>query len=120
VSEVADHFRERVHANLEGRFRDRPRAGALEGTVYRGRDAATQYCTAVEERWQDLKWEVEEIGDGESWVLALGRIRGRGRGSGAVIDARGAWLAHFRDGSVTYFRTCPDRTEAVKAVGLAK
>jgi ketosteroid isomerase-like protein len=97
-----------------------PVRAALEGTVYRGRDAATQYCTAVEESWQDLKWEVEEIRDGESWVLALGRIRGRGRGSGAVIDARGAWLAHFRDGSVTNFRTYPDRAEALKAVGLAE
>ena len=97
-----------------------PVRAALEGTVYRGRDAATQYCIAVEESWQDLDWEIEELRDGTDWVLALGRIRGRGRESGAVIDAHGAWLARFRDGRVTSFRTYPDRGEALEAVGLSR
>jgi ketosteroid isomerase-like protein len=96
-----------------------PVRAALEGTVYRGRTAAMQYCTAVEKSWEDLTWEVEEIKDGDGWVLALGRIQGRGRGSGAAIDARGAWLARFTDGLITNFRTYPDRREALKAVGLA-
>ena len=95
-----------------------PVRAALEGTVYRGRTAATQYCTAVEESWENLTWEVDEIKDGDSWVLALGRIQGRGRGSGAAIDTRGAWLARFRDGLVTNFRTYPDRREALEAVSL--
>jgi ketosteroid isomerase-like protein len=75
-------------------------------------------CAAVEESWENLRLEVEEIREGESWVLALGRIQGCGRGSGAVIDARGAWLARFHDGLVTNFRTYTDRAEALKAVGL--
>jgi ketosteroid isomerase-like protein len=95
-----------------------PVRAAIEGTSYRGPDAASQYCAAVEETWEDLRWEVEEIRDGGSWVIALGRIRGRGRDSGALIDTRGAWVAHFLDGSVTSFRTYPDRDEALKAVGL--
>jgi ketosteroid isomerase-like protein len=97
-----------------------PVRAALEGTVYQGPDAAAQYCAAVEESWENLRWQVEEIRDDGNWVLALGRIQGRGRGSGAVIDARGAWLARFRDGVVTHFRTYPDRGEALKAVGLAE
>jgi ketosteroid isomerase-like protein len=97
-----------------------PVRAALEGTVYRGRNAATEYCAAVEESWENLTWEVEEIKDGDRWVLALGRIQGRGRGSGAAIDAKGAWLARFRDGLVTNFRTYPDRREALEAVGLAE
>jgi ketosteroid isomerase-like protein len=97
-----------------------PVRAALEGTVYRGRNAAEEYCAAVEESWENLTWEVEEIRDGESWVLALGHIRGRGRGSGAAVDARGAWLARFCDGVVTHFRTYPDRSEALEAVGLAE
>ena len=96
-----------------------PVRAALEGTVYRGPDAAAQYCSAVEQTWENLTWEVEEIRDVGSWVLALGHIRGSGRGSGAVFDARGAWLARFRDGLVTNFRTYPDRGEALKAAGLA-
>jgi ketosteroid isomerase-like protein len=97
-----------------------PVRAALEGTVYRGADAGSQYCAAVEASWENLAWEVEEMKDGGSWVLALGRIQGCGRGSGAAIDARGAWLARFHDGLVTHFRTYPDRSEALKAVGLAE
>ena len=95
-----------------------PVRAALEGTVFRGPDAAAQYCAAVEETWENLVWELEEVRQGESWVLALGRIKGLGRGSGATIDARGGWLVRFRDGLITNFRTYPDRTDALEAVGL--
>jgi ketosteroid isomerase-like protein len=61
---------------------------------------------------------VEEIQDGGEWVLALGRISGRGRGRGAVIDARAGWVAQFREGLVTNFHTYADRTEPLEAVGL--
>ncbi len=95
-----------------------PVRAALEGTVYRGRNAGAEYCAAVEASWENLRWEVEEIRDGDDWVLALGRIHGSGRGSGATIDARGAWLVYLCDGKVTHFRTYPDRAEGLKAVGL--
>src|SRR3954454_14710790 len=77
-----------------------PVRAALEGTVYRGRDAGAQYCAAVDERWEDLTWEVEEFRDGDDWVLVLGHIRGRGRDSGVAIDSRAAWLAQFRAGLI--------------------
>ena len=94
-----------------------PVRSALEGTVFRGPDAAAQYCAAVDESWENLRWEIEEIRDGGSWVLALGRIRGGGRGSGAAIDARAGWVAHFRDGLVRSFHTYADRGKAFEALG---
>jgi len=97
-----------------------PVRAALEGTVYRGPDAAEQYCAAVEESWENLEWEVEEVRDGGDWVVALGRIRGEGRGSGAAIDARAGWVARFQDGLITTFRTYPDRADALEAVGLSE
>ena len=97
-----------------------PVRAPLEGTVFRGPNAGAQYCAAVDESWENLRWEVEEIQDGNGWVLALGRIRGGGRGSGAAIDARAGWVARFRDGLVTSFHTYTDRSEALKAVGLAE
>jgi ketosteroid isomerase-like protein len=95
-----------------------PVRAALEGTVYRGPDAAAQYCAAVDESWETLRWEVEEFRDGVGWVLALGRIRGRGRDSGAEIDARAGWVALFRAGLVTNFHMYADRADALHAVGL--
>ena len=90
----------------------------MEGTVYRGPDAAAQYCAAVDASWEQLRWDVEEIRDGGEWALALGYIRGRGRGSGAVIDARAGWLAQFHEGRITNFHTYSDREQALEAAGL--
>jgi ketosteroid isomerase-like protein len=95
-----------------------PVRAALEGTTYCGSTAASQYCTAVEKSWKDLGWEIEEMRDGGEWVLAVGRIRGQGRDSGAGIDSRAGWVAHFRDGLITRFQTFTDRAEALEAAGL--
>src|SRR2546421_11305960 len=84
-----------------------PVRAVLEGTVYRGPDAASQYCAAVNESWESLRWEVEEIRDGNEWGLAVGRIRRRGRSTGAVIDASAGWVARFRGGLVTSFHHRP-------------
>ena len=97
-----------------------PVRAAVEGTVYRGPDAAAQYCAAVNESWKNLRWEIEEIRDGGDWVLALGRIRGEGRDSGVAIDARAGWVAHFRHGLITRFQTHADRAKALEAVGLSE
>jgi len=96
-----------------------PVRAAVDGTVYRGPDAGAQYCAAVEESWENLRWEIEEIHEGRDWVLALGHIRGRGRGSGVDVDARAGWVARFRGAEVTNFHTYADRSDALDAVGLS-
>ncbi|MCW3034183.1 MAG: hypothetical protein JWM60_2528 [Solirubrobacterales bacterium] len=97
-----------------------PVRAVIDGTTFCGPDAASQYCTAVDESWEALRWEVEEIRDLGSRVIAFGHIRGRGRGSGAGIDARGAWVADLRDGLITRFQTYSDRADALEAVGLTE
>jgi ketosteroid isomerase-like protein len=97
-----------------------PIRAAVERTTYRGPDAASQYCAAVDESWDGLRWEVEEMRVGDDWVLALGRIRGRGRGSGVDIDAHGGWFATFRNGLITRFQTHPERGRALEAAGLSE
>ena len=95
-----------------------PVRAALEGTTYRGPGAGTEYCAAVEKSWDDLGWEIEELRDGGDWVLAVGRIRGQGRDSGAAIDSRAGWVAHFRDGLIVKFQTYAHREDALEAVGM--
>lgn len=95
-----------------------PVRAALEEISFRGADAASRYCAAVEESWEELRWEVEEIRDLGGRVIALGHIQGRGRDSGAGIDARGAWVADLHDGLIRRFQTYSDRAEALTAVGL--
>jgi len=95
-----------------------PVRAAREGTGFRGPSAGSQYCAAVEQTWDALSWDLEDVKDGGDWVLALGHVRGAGCTSGVAIDARGAWLAHFNDARITHFQTYPDRREAMSAVGL--
>jgi ketosteroid isomerase-like protein len=95
-----------------------PVRASLEGTTYSGHDAGTQYCSAVAKSWHGLRWRVEEMREGDGWVLALGRIRSRGRDSRAMIDARAGWLAHFREGRMTRFQTFTNREHALEAAGL--
>ena len=95
-----------------------PARAALDGTVYRGPDAATQYCAAVDAIWEGLMFESDDIRDGGDWVVALGRMRGRARSSGALLEVTAGWVAHFRDGLVTSFHTHADRAKALEAVGI--
>jgi ketosteroid isomerase-like protein len=92
-----------------------PVRAALEGTVYRGRGAGTQYCAAVDDRWKDLRWEVEQVRDEGEWALAVGRIHGQGRDSGVDIDSQSAWIAQFRDGLIAHFQTYANRGEGLRA-----
>jgi ketosteroid isomerase-like protein len=106
-------------ALLDQRAEIVPVRAALEGTTFRGPDAASQYCAAIEASWEELRWEVEEIRGLGSRVIALGHIQGRGRDSGAAIDATGAWVADLRDGLITRFQTYSDRAKALEDVGLS-
>jgi ketosteroid isomerase-like protein len=78
-----------------------PVRAALEGTVYRGADAATQYCAAVDASWENLAWEVEEIREGASCELGpragtdsrAGTRKRRGyRREGSVARPLSRWL----------------------------
>jgi ketosteroid isomerase-like protein len=97
-----------------------PVRAALEGTTYRGRRAGSEYCAAVDDSWESLRWEVEEVHEAGESVLALGHIRGKGRGTGATIDTSGGWVAQFRDGLITRFQTCPSRAQALEAAGRSE
>jgi ketosteroid isomerase-like protein len=95
-----------------------PVRAAVESVSYQGADAGSQYCAAVDERWENARWEVEDTRDDGNWVLSLGHIRGRGRDSGAAFEARAGWVAHFDEGLITRFQTFSDRSAALQSVGL--
>jgi ketosteroid isomerase-like protein len=98
-----------------------PVRAAMEGTVYRGPEAAEQWFAAVDESWEELHVEVEEMRDGGDRVLGLGRIHGQGRGSGAPIDVEAASVAYFGDdGLITTLHNYTSRADALEAAGLSE
>jgi ketosteroid isomerase-like protein len=95
-----------------------PLRGALEGTIYRGPGAAEEFFSDLDESWSSLNVEMDEVREGEGWVLAFGLLRARGAGSGLDVEMRLAWVLRAGDGVFTRFRVFTDRAEALEAVGL--
>jgi ketosteroid isomerase-like protein len=60
--------------------------------------------------------EAEEYIQSGDRILALVRWTGRGKGSGAEMEAEGAHLWTFRDGLVTRYEVYRDRDEARAAL----
>lgn len=96
-----------------------PVRAAVDGTVYRGPDAGAQNCAAVEEIWENLRWESRSSAQAATGCLPWD-LRGQGRYSGVDVDARAGWVARFRKGQVTNFHTYTDRADASDAVGLSE
>ena len=60
---------------------------ALDGGVgYRGRDGVEKFAVDTRESWEELQAFSEEFRDLGDRVLVLGRLKGRGKGSGAPVD----------------------------------
>ena len=91
---------------------------ALEGGCYQGRDGIERFLADTSENWEELNTVPEEFLDLGDCVLLLGRMHGRGRGSGVPVDAPIANLLDFRGGRIWRSRVYFDRAEALKAVGL--
>jgi ketosteroid isomerase-like protein len=90
-----------------------------EAAVYSGRDDVLGYYRQFIAEFQELRFEVEELVDaGGDGVLALLRMHGRGKGSGAAFDFRPAWVFRVHDGRVVRIRAYLDRAEALRATGL--
>jgi ketosteroid isomerase-like protein len=53
-------------------------------------------------------------------VLCLGRMEGRGRGSGVPVDAPLGAIFEFRDDKISRMRAYLDHDEALRAAGLSE
>jgi ketosteroid isomerase-like protein len=119
---IIDAFNRRDGEGLEALLADDvkivPARAAVDGTVYHGPGAARRYCAGVDEIWEGMTFHSEEIRDCGDRVVALGRMRGRARKSGAFLEVTAGWVADFRDGLVTSFHTHGDRAKALEAVGI--
>jgi ketosteroid isomerase-like protein len=95
-----------------------PLRAAVDSTVYRAPDAAAKWFAALDETWETVSAEPETFRDGTDWVLGFGRVRARGRSSGADLDVQAAGVWRFRDGLITSVRVYTDRGEALADLGL--
>ena len=88
-----------------------------ETTVYRGHEGVRALLRDIDDTLSDIHVEFSDIRDRGDQVVATGRIRTRGKASGAATEAPLGYVADFRDGKVTRIRTFLDPMEALEAAG---
>jgi ketosteroid isomerase-like protein len=93
---------------------------ALDGGGYRGREGVERFKLDTAENWEELQAFPEEFRDLGDCVLVLGRLKGRGKGSGAPVDAPQAVILDFRGDRVWRSRVWLDHAEGLRAAGLSE
>jgi ketosteroid isomerase-like protein len=93
-------------------------AGRVERDTYQGREGVGGYLWDVLDTWEELRLLPEEFRDLGDRVLVLGRMAGRGRGSGVPVDAPIGMVFECRAGKISSIRSFLDHGEALRAAGL--
>jgi uncharacterized protein len=93
---------------------------AFEGGGYRGREGVERFQADTRENWEEIQTLPEEFRDLGDRVLVLGRLKGRGKGSGAPVDAPLTSIYDFRGGRIWRARHYLDRAEGLLAAGLSE
>ena len=86
--------------------------------VGKGREHVNAVVTSWVATWEEWREEIEEMRDLGSRVLVLSVQRGRGKGSGAEVEARYAMLYDLHGGEITSMRMYGNPNDALEASGL--
>jgi ketosteroid isomerase-like protein len=91
-----------------------------EATVYRGHNGVPEMFRDFYEVFAEIQVKLSDIRDLGDRVVAIGRIRTRGKESGAETESPWAYVAEFKDGKAIRIQTYLDPKEALEAVGLSE
>ncbi len=89
-----------------------------EATVYRGHDGVREMLRDLYQAFDEIHIEISEIRDLGDGLVAIGRNRARGKGSGAETETPFALVTEIKNGKTTSVRGYLDPKEALKAAGL--
>jgi ketosteroid isomerase-like protein len=95
-----------------------PLRAQLEGKAYRGHDGLREMLADFDEDWEFVQVDPDELRDKDDAVVVLGRLRARGRASGAELDVPMAFLWRLRGGKAAYAETFSEPQDALRAAGL--
>ena len=77
-----------------------PLRAALEATTFSGPSAIRDFWDASRESWTELHLEIERMEPAGAGVLAVGKLTGTSRETGARVESRVAFAIHVRDGRI--------------------
>ena len=90
-----------------------------KATVYRGHAGVREWFRELDQVLDEIHVEYTDIRDLGDRVIAIGRIRTRGRGSGVVTESPIAVVSDTRNGKSVRVRSYLDPAEALEAAGLS-
>jgi len=89
--------------------------------IYRGHAEIRRFWRAFLEAWDDWTTELQEVIEVDpQTIVCVTLVRGRGKGSGVLIEAHGAGVWSVRNGKVTSGKLFQSKAEALEAVGLSE
>jgi ketosteroid isomerase-like protein len=112
---------ETLLALLDSEVQWHPAMAALLGgetTVYRGHEGVRAWLRDQEESFAESRIDYSEIRAVGERVVAVGRLRTRGKESGVETESPVGWVVDFRNGKVIRAQAYLDPEEALEAVGL--
>jgi len=93
---------------------------AVEGEIFWGREGIETYFGRMREAWDEFLALADDYRDLGDRVLWLGRLQGRGLGSGVPVSAPLDILFDLRGGKISRVHSYLDHGEALRAAGLAE
>jgi ketosteroid isomerase-like protein len=87
--------------------------------VYHGHAGVRELFRELYDVLDEIHVEYSEIRDLGDRTVAIGRLRTRGKGSGAETESPYGSVSDFRNGKVVRFRSYLDPNEALEAAGLS-
>ena len=95
-----------------------PSMVAIEGETFRGREGIERYFGSLGSAWERFHVHRDGFRDSGEVVVMLGRLEGRGKGSGVPVDSSLGMVFDFRHGRISRIRGYLDHAEALRAAGL--
>ncbi|HVS29638.1 MAG TPA: nuclear transport factor 2 family protein [Solirubrobacteraceae bacterium] len=94
--------------------------GGHEGTEFRGLEGLESFLRVSAETWESLQAEPSEMLENGEFVVVLGTLHARGRGSGVEVEEPTVWLCRIRDGRMLRLEGRPAREPGQVAWALAE
>jgi ketosteroid isomerase-like protein len=90
----------------------------LDAGDYRGHAGFGRWLEDWAAAWSEFSMEPEEFLDAGERVVAVIRMKAKGRGSGVVVQRQDAMVCKVRDGKIVRLDYYNSREQGLKAAGL--
>jgi hypothetical protein len=92
----------------------------LTAAAIGGARGVEKFAADVSDNWEELQIVPEQFRDLGDRVLVLGKMKGRGKGSGVPVDQPFVNILDFRGERIWRNRADLDRAEGLRAAGLSE